>query len=56
MNTGDGDRHQDRREVGYEVKGVPEGEAVIIAFDGNFHGRTTTIVSFSTDPDTRGGA
>src|ERR1700758_1661173 len=43
------------RKWGYEVKGVPDGEAVIIAFDGNFHGRTTTIVSFSTDPDARGG-
>jgi ornithine--oxo-acid transaminase len=41
------------RKWGYEVKGVPDGEAVIIAFDGNFHGRTTTIVSFSTDPDAR---
>jgi ornithine--oxo-acid transaminase len=43
------------RKWGYEVKGVPDGEAVIIAFDGNFHGRTTTIVSFSTDPDARDG-
>jgi ornithine--oxo-acid transaminase len=42
------------RKWGYEVKGVPDGEAVIIAFDGNFHGRTTTIVSFSTDPEARG--
>ena len=42
------------RKWGYEVKGVPEGDAVIIAFEGNFHGRTTTIVSFSTDPDARG--
>jgi ornithine--oxo-acid transaminase len=42
------------RKWGYEVKGVPDGEAVIIAFDGNFHGRTTTIISFSTDPDARG--
>jgi ornithine--oxo-acid transaminase len=41
------------RKWGYEVKGVPAGEAVIIAFDGNFHGRTITIVSFSTDPDAR---
>ena len=39
------------RKWGYEVKGVPDGEAVIVVFDGNFHGRTTTIVSFSTDPD-----
>jgi ornithine--oxo-acid transaminase len=42
------------RKWGYEVKGVPDGQAVIIAFEGNFHGRTTTIVSFSTDPDARG--
>jgi ornithine--oxo-acid transaminase len=41
------------RKWGYEVKGVPANEAVIIAFDGNFHGRTTTIISFSTDPDAR---
>ena len=41
------------RKWGYEVKGVPANEAVIIAFDGNFHGRTTTIVSFSTDPGAR---
>ena len=39
------------RKWGYEVKGVPDGEAVIVVFDGNFHGRTTTIISFSTDPD-----
>ena len=42
------------RKWGYRVKGVPADQAVIIAFDGNFHGRTTTIVSFSTDPDARG--
>jgi ornithine--oxo-acid transaminase len=41
------------RKWGYEVKGVPDGQAVIVAFEGNFHGRTTTIVSFSTDPDAR---
>jgi ornithine--oxo-acid transaminase len=38
------------RKWGYEVKGVPAGQANIVTFDGNFHGRTTTIVSFSTDP------
>jgi ornithine--oxo-acid transaminase len=43
------------RKWGYEVKGVPDGQAVIVAFDGNFHGRTTTIISFSTDPDARNG-
>ena len=42
------------RKWGYEIKGVPADQAVIIAFEGNFHGRTTTIVSFSTDPDARG--
>jgi len=42
------------RKWGYEVKGVPADEAVIIAFAGNFHGRTTTIISMSTDPDARG--
>jgi ornithine--oxo-acid transaminase len=41
------------RKWGYTVKGVPAGQAVIIAFGGNFHGRTTTIISFSTDPDAR---
>jgi ornithine--oxo-acid transaminase len=38
------------RRWGYLVKGVPENEATIVAMEGNFHGRTTTIVSFSTDP------
>jgi ornithine--oxo-acid transaminase len=37
------------RRWGYEVKGVPEDAASIVVMDGNFHGRTTTIVSFSTD-------
>jgi len=41
------------RKWGYEVKGVPSDEAVIIVFDGNFHGRTITIISFSTDPDAK---
>ena len=41
------------RKWGYTVKGVPADQAVIIAFAGNFHGRTTTIVSFSSDPDAR---
>ncbi|MFN4896515.1 MAG: ornithine--oxo-acid transaminase [Pseudomonadota bacterium] len=36
------------RKWGYEVKGVPQGKAEIIVFDGNFHGRTTTIVGFSS--------
>jgi ornithine--oxo-acid transaminase len=41
------------RKWGYEVKGVPADQANIVTFEGNFHGRTTTIVSFSTDPDAR---
>ncbi|NUT33882.1 MAG: ornithine--oxo-acid transaminase [Hamadaea sp.] len=41
------------RKWGYLVKGVRPGKAKIIAMEGNFHGRTTTIVSFSTDPDAR---
>jgi ornithine--oxo-acid transaminase len=41
------------RKWGYEVKGVPADQAVIVVFDGNFHGRTTTIISFSTDEDAK---
>jgi ornithine--oxo-acid transaminase len=37
------------RKWGYEVKGVPADQAEILVFDGNFHGRTTTIISFSSD-------
>ncbi|RDJ09535.1 ornithine--oxo-acid transaminase [Rhizobium grahamii] len=43
------------RKWGYEVKGVPEGKAEIIVCADNFHGRTLSIVSFSTDPDARTG-
>ncbi|HTF06654.1 MAG TPA: ornithine--oxo-acid transaminase [Asanoa sp.] len=39
------------RKWGYRVKGVPADQATIVVADGNFHGRTTTIISFSTDPD-----
>jgi len=39
------------RKWGYLVKGVRPNQAKIIAMAGNFHGRTTTIVSFSDDPD-----
>src|SRR5882762_11108473 len=42
------------RKWGYVTRGVPADEAIIVVFDGNFHGRTTTIVSFSSDPDARG--
>ncbi|MFC9586136.1 ornithine--oxo-acid transaminase [Streptomyces yangpuensis] len=41
------------RKWGYEVKGVPDGHAKIVVAAGNFHGRTTTVVSFSTDHDAR---
>src|SRR5690606_34395390 len=40
---------------GHQVKGIPDGRARIVVAEGNFHGRTTTIVSFSTDPDARDG-
>ena len=43
------------RKWGYTVKGVPENEAQIIVCENNFHGRTISIVSFSTDPDARKG-
>ncbi|NVO19146.1 MAG: ornithine--oxo-acid transaminase [Bacteroidetes bacterium] len=39
------------RKWAYKVKGVPEGEAKIIVCENNFHGRTITIISMSTDPD-----
>ena len=42
------------RRWGYMKKGIPENEAIIVACDGNFHGRTITIVSMSTDPDSYG--
>ncbi len=43
------------RKWGYEVKGVPEGCAEIIVCANNFHGRTLGVISFSTDPEARGG-
>jgi ornithine--oxo-acid transaminase len=43
------------RRWGYRVKGVEPGRAEIIVADGNFHGRTTTVISFSTEPDYRDG-
>lgn len=39
------------RRWGYDVKGIPDNEAKIIVCAGNFHGRTITIISMSTDPD-----
>lgn len=41
------------RKWAYEVKGIPENQAQIIVCDGNFHGRTTTIISFSNDENAR---
>ncbi|MDO5017483.1 MAG: ornithine--oxo-acid transaminase [Porphyromonas sp.] len=38
------------RRWGYEVKGIPDGEALVIICEGNFHGRTISIVSMSNDP------
>ena len=43
------------RKWGYEVKGVPDGQANIVVAGGNFHGRTTTIISFSEDESARAG-
>ena len=43
------------RRWGYDVKGVPEGKAKIVVCSDNFHGRTITIVSMSTDPSSYGG-
>ncbi|MAO63803.1 MAG: ornithine--oxo-acid transaminase [Balneola sp.] len=41
------------RKWAYEKKGIPEEEAQIIVLENNFHGRTTTVISFSNDPDAR---
>jgi ornithine--oxo-acid transaminase len=43
------------RKWGTTVKGIPEGEVEILVFTNNFHGRTTTLVSFATDPRYRNG-
>src|SRR5690606_7556314 len=43
------------RKWGYAVKGVPDGQAKIITVEGNFHGRTINVISFSTDPSARDG-
>jgi ornithine--oxo-acid transaminase len=42
------------RKWAYKVKGIPDKEAKIVVCDGNFHGRTITIISMSSDPDARG--
>ena len=41
------------RRWAYKVKGIPENKAKIIVCENNFHGRTTTIISFSNDPTAR---
>ena len=43
------------RKWAYKVKGVEDGKAKIIVCEGNFHGRTITIISMSTDPDSYAG-
>jgi len=58
MNTGvEGDETALKlcRKWAYEKKGIPEDEAKIIVCENNFHGRTITIISISTDPDARKG-
>ena len=42
------------RKWGYEKKGIPTNEAIVVVCGENFHGRTTTIISFSSDPDAKG--
>ena len=57
MNTGaeaDETAMKLARRWGYKVKGIPENEAIIICCEGNFHGRTISIISMSTDPDSYG--
>lgn len=43
------------RKWGYMKKGIPENQAIIVAVKQNFHGRTTSIISASTDPSARNG-
>ena len=57
MNTGaEGDETALKlcRKWAYKKKGIPENQAKIIVCEGNFHGRTITVVSMSTDPDSYG--
>ncbi len=58
MNTGaEGDETALKvcRKWAYTKKGIPENQAKIIVCEGNFHGRTITVISMSTDPDSYGG-
>jgi ornithine--oxo-acid transaminase len=41
------------RKWAYEVKGIPQNKAEIIVCEKNFHGRTSTVISFSSDPDSK---
>jgi ornithine--oxo-acid transaminase len=41
------------RRWGYKIKGIPEGQAKLVVCDHNFHGRTSTVISFSSDPSAR---
>ena len=41
------------RKWGYEIKGIPAGKAKLIVCDGNFHGRTINVISFSSDPQAK---
>ncbi len=43
------------RRWGYQKKGIPDGRAEIVVFANNFHGRTTTIIGFSSEPSYRAG-
>lgn len=43
------------RRWGYRIKGIPDGQAEILVARGNFHGRTNTIVGFSSEPEYRAG-
>jgi ornithine--oxo-acid transaminase len=56
MNTGAGAVEtaiKAARRWGYRVKGIPSNQAEIIVCENNFHGRTTTIIGFSSDPNSR---
>jgi len=41
------------RRWGYMKKGIPDEQAIVLSAEGNFHGRTTGVVSMSTDPESR---
>lgn len=43
------------RKWGYQKKGIPENQAIVLSCENNFHGRTTGVISMSTDPDSYAG-